>query len=361
MLLRLSIALLASALSSASSFAQQSAEPVAPEEKSSFELPTGSADIVDREGTPVEPNPVSATEAEQSSGPGSTRRYDRSVIADINPPVVGSFDPALPDGGPGRDVRMESCPAVPKSMFSAGPVEARPGKTLMLAVSRRHLNRIVTPFAAPDALTSSQTHELVREGASLMLSLPPESCDPIGLFVFDRSGDPELAVNLTLFPQDVPQVEIRLVLPEELLQSVAEKSRNLSPEVEAPLWDYRTPHVDVLTTVMKQLALGEVPAGFSLKEIRGRQASSPVCALAGLAVVPRQLLDGGRVQVHVASVRNTSKVDIEIDEAACASTGVLAVGAWPDARLAPGAASELYVITELARDSVQRSRPSAVE
>ncbi len=331
------------------------AEDAAPPE---FSLPTAPAAEVDREGIDLGDVDAEAAGPDTSSTESTPRRrYDRSVLVELEPPVVAGFNPALADGGVGHRA-TESCPAVPASMTARGPVEVRPGRSLMLAVSRKHLNRIITPFVAPDVLTNSQRHDLAREGNVLVLSLPQDSCDPIGLFIFDRQGDPELALNLTLFPQDIPQAEVRLTLPAELATSGNRRDVYASA---APPWDYRTPHVDVLTTLLKQMALGEVPPGFAFEQVRGRAAGDPVCAIPGVSVVHRQRMVGPSVQLHVAVAKNTTDRPVEIGEHHCASPGVLAVAAWPQALLGAGESTELFIVAQTPFERAVRTRPSALE
>lgn len=338
-----------------------------------FTLPTPPATLVDTEGEPVEPEhpPADQSEADTAEPPSTPgvgaeaqpapraapdrRPIDRAVLLQVDPPQVPGFNPALPDGGVGKG----TCPDVPRSMFANGQLRVQPGRSHMLAVSRKHLTRILTPFAQPDAISNSQHHEVLVEGRSLLLSMPPASCEPVGMFVFDKAGDPELAINLTLWPQDIPQVDVALVLPDELIAKQMERAGDGAPV--APAWDYRTPHVDALTTIMKFLAMGEVPPGMSFKALRGRPDDAPVCTFPGTSVVYRQVMESGRIQAYVASVRNISRNQIELVEADCAAPGVQAVAAWPSPLLEAGGSAELFVIVERAAPTTARTRPSVLD
>lgn len=319
------------------------------------------------DGAASDPKEPEATEARARPPSFAERRRavaSREALAALEPPVVPGFNPALPDGGVGRSPSRsgQACPEVPQSMRVSGDLRVQPGRTHMVVVSRKHLSRFVTPFQSPDAISNSQNHEVMTEGKTMLLSMPHDSCEPVGLFIFDRAGDPDLALNLTLWPQDVPQVDINLVLPEELVQArqLQVEQTNLAP----PAWDHRTPHVDALTTIMKPMALGEVPPGFALRRLRGREAANqPVCMIPGASTVFRQILDSGRIHVYVAAVRNTQRSPLVIDEGRCASPGVQAVAAWPSPRLEPGGQAELFVIVdpEVGRRAPERSRPSVLE
>lgn len=336
-----------------------------------FQLPQPPAELIDTEGedvVAVEAETQSAAESapEQNIEPEphvsppevASRPIDRAVLMQLEPPKVPGFNPALPDGGVSVGGGSNACPKVPQTMFVKGQMRVQPGHSYMLAVSRKHLTRLLTPFAQPDAISNSQHHEVLTEGRSLLLSLPPTSCEPIGLFIFDKAGDPELAINLTLWPQDIPQVDVSLVLPDALVAQLkdAEPVTN-----QAPAWDYRTPHVDALTTIMKPLALGQVPPGFSLKAIRGRMDNAPICTFPGTSVVFRQFMDSGRIKIFVASVRNTSRVPIEIRESDCAAPGVQAIAAWPSPLIDAAGSAELFVIVDEPATQSARTRPSVLE
>ena len=71
-----------------------------------------------------------------------------------------------------------------------------------------HLNRIVTPFAAPQVRTVSQATTQV-DGSAIYVATATE--EPVSLFITE-AGDTATALSLTLAPRHIPPREVRLVL-----------------------------------------------------------------------------------------------------------------------------------------------------
>jgi len=63
-----------------------------------------------------------------------------------------------------------------------------------------HLNRIVTPFAAPQVRTVSQATTQV-DGNAIYVATATE--EPVGLFITE-AGDSATALSLTLAPRHIP-------------------------------------------------------------------------------------------------------------------------------------------------------------
>jgi conjugal transfer pilus assembly protein TraK len=91
-------------------------------------------------------------------------------------------------------------------------ITVSPGTTAIVEVAIDHLNRIVTPFAAPQVRTVSQATTQV-DGNVIYVATATE--EPVGLFITD-AGDSATALSLTLAPRHIPPREVRLAdLPAE--------------------------------------------------------------------------------------------------------------------------------------------------
>ena len=99
---------------------------------------------------------------------------------------------------------------VPAATLSLGPktIRVAPGTTAIVEVAIDHLNRIVTPFSAPQVRTVSPATTQV-DGNAVYVATANE--DPVSLFITEK-GDTATAISLTLAPRHIPPREVRLVL-----------------------------------------------------------------------------------------------------------------------------------------------------
>ena len=125
-----------------------------------------------------------------------------------------------------RHVSAESTDKVPSvvgvapaATLSLGPktIRVAPGTTAIVEVAIDHLNRIVTPFSAPQVRTVSPATTQV-DGNAIYVATASE--DPVSLFITE-AGDTATAVALTLAPRHIPPREVRLVLTGGVVRAAA--------------------------------------------------------------------------------------------------------------------------------------------
>lgn len=216
--------------------------------------------------------------------------------------------------------------------FELGPmmVEVEPGVTEYLKIAMGHLNRILTPFDNPRVTTSSNADTKI-DGRAVYVQ--PANDAPVTLFISERA-DPDASIPLTLKPGNVAPREIRLTLAPGMRHAVSSAARR---------WEESQPYVASLKELLTGLALGQVPAGYSLRPPR---AGDPVvgCGVGGVRTQTQQVIEGHHFIVTVALASNGARQPVEFDEPTCYRPGVLAVSTWPRVLLQPGESTELYVV-----------------
>jgi conjugal transfer pilus assembly protein TraK len=248
-----------------------------------------------------------------------------------------------------RHATVEEAPPEASAVLETGPhtVRVTPGVNVIVPVALGHLNRIVTPFEAPQVRTVSAATTRV-EGPAVYVATTSE--EPVGLYLTDGE-EAEPAVSLTLWPKRIPPREVRLVLA---------GAQGTGTRRSAARWEAAQPYVETLTQGFRALALSRLPAGYGLRPAGRHQRVG--CAQPGLVVTPGQVLEGHGLWLVTALARNDADAVLELDERLCtAELGmeVLAVAAWPRVRLWPGESTELYLALRPAdRASESRARPS---
>lgn len=240
---------------------------------------------------------------------------------------------------------------IPVLSRTSSVLSVRPGVNQMIPVAVRHLNRLITPFAHPNVTTTSTAHTEVR---GRVVYVATDSEVPVTLFITEN-GDESEALSLTLMPQRIPSREIAL-----RWQGRRQTDTSASRNHRAARWEESQPYVATLKRVLRAIALGEVPPGYSLQ----RPSDAPSgfdCRQPGVRFDFQggQRLVGRHLQVLVGVAHNTSRRPVTVREAACRGETVAAVAAWPHRRLRPNQQTELYVVTKIEEDaSTVDPRPS---
>ncbi len=290
------------------------------------------------------------------------------------PATLGAASPALPAPSsavvpPGGVVAATAGAQAPRAV--AHPAVQRPprvrstvppaqltvenGMNTVFSVALYHVNRLITPFRNPEIRTSSTATLTVENG---IVYVTTQTEDPIGLFIFDKAS-PSQAISLTLNPAPVSPVSVALNL-EGYQGSQASYSVDGNTE-QARNWETDSPYVETLKALFKDLAQNKLPQGYSLSPLNGRSPLMPACAMAGLEVMPMQLVEGAEVTAIVARVTNISYQPVEINESACQSERLMGAAAWPLTQLAPGQSTELYLaLRPQSYDDDGSQRPSVL-
>ncbi|EWY36166.1 hypothetical protein N825_29860 [Skermanella stibiiresistens SB22] len=239
-----------------------------------------------------------------------------------------------------------------------------PGANVIIPVSSGHLSRLITPFKRVRVVLSDErvTHQ---ESAGVVYVGMPEVYDGastgVATIYLTEAGDDSLAISLTLVGQQIPPREVRLELP-AALQTV----RTASTEA-AIAFETDQPYVETVRTVLRGLALGKVPQGYSMRSVTsddprpGCRVPEPLQVEFGQG----QIMAGHSFDVLVGTVRHTGASaagTAEFDERWCATPSTVAVALWPHPVLEPGETSEIYVIQRRGeRGPALSARPSLLE
>lgn len=283
--------------------------------------------------------------------------------------LAGAALPAQADGRP--EVEL---PVVPTSIdprghkvtatpaLAEGIITVAPGETKALVVSAGNVNRIVTPFAQPDIVTTAPDQFTIRQNvvyAAPAAPAPGQQPEPLTLYLTEK-GDESTAISLILLPRlQVASREFRLVLA----GGSGGTARPAASSRKAAAWEQDQPYPALMAELMARLAAGSVPQGYDLGP--PDPAAAPRCAAPAALRIDfghGQLLTGGQLEAWVGTVANTGTSTAELAETACAlTTDVAAVAVWPSPRLAPGELAELYVVRRLLSPAERtQPRPSLI-
>ena len=252
-------------------------------------------------------------------------------------------------GGMGAFPPARSLPASTRAVsLELGPraVTVTPGTTVLLEIAIGHLNRIVTPFDTPVVHTVSPASTQV-DGSVVYVAT--DNTDPVALYIVDDQGGSE-ALSLTLAPRHVPPREIRLAVPNYRKPRSDATGVGTSPVLanaggrfDSGVSGSAPPYVAGIVELLRAMAQGRVPGGYSVKQ--GSGTFKPRCA-APLKIKTTQLTSGALTSVVTAGVVNTSKDAIAVDQTRCSIDGypLAAAAAWPRKLLAPGETTEVFLV-----------------
>jgi len=285
-------------------------------------------------------------------------------------------------------------PLVPKSVVTStkpnppkkeGKVENKPvviamrsGVNEIVPVAINHLNRVVTPFPEPEITTMSEAQTQVREN---VVYVGPQDEYPVTLFITNK-GSQSQALSLTLVPQKIPPQELFLttgsgdaVHATGFLGNTAGSTGQASGEghsgaISGPImtskraerWERQQPFVLTIRKLMRSIALGEIPPGYTMAATSTvPNAPLPRCEQNGLRFDFKggQSMFGGRLNVMIGKITNVSDREVEFKEQSCSSWQVAAVAAWPEIYLKPGQKTEVYVAQRQGEATTHvKTRPS---
>lgn len=353
-------------------------QPTPAKIESMTERPTGANSLngsrdVDRLVTPTPATAVSGARAGSMSGGPSAQAVappnrpkalvgSQSLTSDaaVRPAPAVTLAPAQP-GLPVAVLAM-----LDAATAQQGTITVQPGSTELIPIARGALNRVVTPFE-----TVRARHSLAKDsGASIsaaenVIYVGTYGDAPISAFLVD-SDDESRAISVVFVPRDIPPRDLRLKLA-----SVAPTPTGATPTTvgtasaagstrDALAWEQSQPYVDGLKSLLRTLALSEMPPGYNL--VDPAASVTPRCTAAGVRTQLGQVLEGGRLTVAVHRAVNTTDGPVNVQEPGCYQPGVLAVAAWPRALLQPGEDTELYVVWRKDRSEARSAtRPSLLQ
>lgn len=290
-----------------------------------------------------------------------------SVQAPVHPSSVRSTTPEIPsvsrsvmtEGVPRpitlSQARSGQTPTNPASMElnHSSHIRLKPGESVLVPIARYQLNRIVTPFGKPVVKTTSNaTTEILNN----IVYVASSDEAPVTLFINEKAN-PGVALSITLIPQTIPAREVSFELDEQGLSGM----RLPQASEEAEKWETSQPYVATIKDVMRDLALGQTPSGYSMKPVGNNTYDLPRCIQNGLAFdfSRGQQMLGHNLKVFIGVAKNTSSQPVEFKEAACGNWDVAAVAAYPRNILTPQERTEVFVIMRNAPDRTRTTpRPS---
>ena len=225
----------------------------------------------------------------------------------------------------------------------------RPGVNQMIPIAMYHPNRIVTPFKHPQVISTTLTGgtkendcgEVCVRGNVVYVSTDKNY--PVTAFITEKGND-GVALSLTMIPKRIPPREVELRVPDDIQEKIATGGAVTGSESQAEAWETSMPFVETVREAFHLIAKGEVPPGYTLRNIRSSDAL-PVCKQPGLAVRFKggQMLIGSKLNFYVGVIENIGRTPVEFREQHCGNWNVAAVAAWPLKVLRPGQKSEVYV------------------
>lgn len=320
---------------------------------------------------------------------------DRVAIPGLNTPVTTVNEPAVatPRQAPsasvssmparvvevtrneGSNVRPEDLPAVPAAYVAPAPrkptvpVETRQdvvvsnGANVLIPISRGQINRIVTPFENPQIQTVS-TAEL--EVASNVVYVTPSDDMPVTMFITPED-DEGIAVSLTLLPQSIPPIQANLLFSQAVPGSAGGAPGHQTIAMggigysgQAKRWERSQPFMDTLRDMMRELALGNLPRGYTLANML-TGTGIPSCKQDGVSYdfSKSQFILGHDFRIFIAVAQNQSSQNVEVSHSACTHPNRAAVAFWPHEILEPGQKTEVFLVTRIPQVKANTStRPS---
>lgn len=259
------------------------------------------------------------------------------AIADVNIPVVPASVMVKDVPRPTTSIATPKANSDSESMTASKGTHltVKPGVNEIVPVAIDHLNRIVTPFSTPVVQTSSGATTNIKDN---VVYVATNAETPVTMFITEE-GSQSVAVSLTLLPQKIPPRELFVALDGALSNPAFVGS------TKAEKWETSQPYVDTLRDLLRSVALGTTPQGYTLHNLEPG-VPLPHCAQPGMEFDFRngQILMGHKLSVSIGVARNVSGQPLEFREAACGDWDVAAVAAWPRNVLAPNERTEVYVV-----------------
>ncbi|WP_431798252.1 type-F conjugative transfer system secretin TraK (plasmid) [Cupriavidus metallidurans] len=210
-------------------------------------------------------------------------------------------------------------------------VRVSPDRNEVINVSSGLPNRIATPFANPQAIDGQSADvEVKAVGQSLYVTMKTDRS--VALYVTgDKPNDP--VVSLTLVPKSLPAQTITLQLDKPAASTGAvlgDEERGADSSV----------YTDRLRYVLRQIALGKVPEGFSDGVL-----PKSVARMGPVIAYPLTRYSGPTYDIFRYRIE-ASADSVDLDEGAFYTDGVRAVAFFPYAALRKGESTEVFIVSD---------------
>lgn len=243
----------------------------------------------------------------------------------------------------------------------SGTVLVLPGQNTVIPIARNQPNRILTPFKSPQVLSTDLTGgkgddcgEACVRGRVVYIST--DQTKPVTAFITEKNRE-DIAISVTMIPERIAPRQVELKLPEETMRALASNSSSgmvMGDSDAAQAWEAGQPYVTMLRDTFREVALGNVPQGYTLRSV-SRKDQLPRCIQDGLAINFKdgQVLEGHNINVYVGTIENVSDEAIEFIEQECGDWNTAAVTSYPLKVLRPKQVTEVYVAVKR-----EQERPS---
>lgn len=238
-----------------------------------------------------------------------------------------------------------------------------PGVNQLIPIAINHPNRIVTPFGSPEVTSTSLSAG--KDGAcgevcikqNVIYVATDKAGAPVTMFINEK-GNQNRALSLTMIPKRIPPREVFLKMEG---QSYVGGAASQSFNTTAKKWERSQPYVETIRDAFRKLALGNVPAGYTLTQTPNNIAP-PLCKQPGVNVSFKngQMLAGHSLTIFVGVAENTGSRPLEFKEASCGDWDVAGVSAWPHSVLNPGQKTEVYVARKVVQGKAKTSKRPAL-
>lgn len=310
--------------------------------------------------------PIAAS-TQQATGTPLSNALESAPTGNSSEPTPDQKKPRLVTVTPSAAENPSVPASVVKKPIPLTPVESRQdvvvtnGTNTLIPISKGQINRIVTPFDKPQVQTVS-TAEITPVGNVIYVTTQSEQ--PVTMYV-TPDDDESVAISLTLLPQSVPPIQANLIIANSVQGNSGGKTSTstMNYSGQAKKWERSQPYMDTLRELMRDMALGKLPRGYSFNALSTGD-KVPACAQPSVSFdfSKSQLIEGHEFRVFVATAENISSSTIEFDHASCTHPNRAAVSAWPDEILEPGQKTEVFIVTRVNTEVPQSStRPSLLQ
>lgn len=250
------------------------------------------------------------------------------------------------------------------SINTGNVIAMKPGDNVFIPISREHPNRLLTPFTNPNVISTSLSggrkkgecgEVCVRDG---VIYITTDSPTAVTAFITEK-GHEDIAFSVTMVPQAIPPREVRFTLPVNITDELRREKGKTGSMARAQVWETTQPYVETLKRSLRAVALGQVPDGYTLRNVRPTDRV-PTCSHPGLNIdfTHGQVMEGFNLNIYAGVITNLANKPVEFRNQNCGNWQNAAVTSWPLTVLRPGQQTEIYIAVkqeeEAAPETVRR-------